>query len=157
MKKWLILLVICCLVPISVNAESNIVGYKTVTKTKKVKVRQKRYLGKFRVTYYCPCARCCGKSNGLTSIGRKARTKRTVAVNPRRIPYRTRLKIGNRWSYVAEDTGGMGNNHIDIFVSSHSRALKLGVDYKRVWAWKYKTKKKKYKIKVPIYEEVNDG
>ena len=74
-------------------------------------------------------------------------------MNPRRIPYRTRLKIGNRWSYVAEDTGGMGNNHIDIFVSSHSRALKLGVDYKRVWAWKYKTKKKKYKLRVPIYAE----
>lgn len=149
--------------PIVHAEEPEIIGYcyetRTKVKTKKVKYKAKRYLGRFRVTFYCPCARCCGRSGGRTSIGRKARSNRTVAVNPRRIPYRTRLKIGSRWTYVAEDTGGMGRNHIDIFVNSHSYALKLGVKHWKVWSWKYTTKKikykKKYKVKVPVYKEVN--
>jgi 3D (Asp-Asp-Asp) domain-containing protein len=130
-----------------------IIGYKKRTVTKKVKIRQKKYLGTFRISYYCPCVRCCGKSNGKTSIGRKATVNRTVAVNPRVIPYRTRLKVGNRWTYVAEDTGGMRGKHLDIFVSSHSQALRLGIAHKKVWSWKYIKRKKKFRIKIPIYEE----
>ena len=78
-------------------------------------------------------------------------------MNRRAIRFGTKLKVGSKWSYVAEDTGGMGMKHLDIFCNSHREALRRGVDYKKVWSWRYVTKRKKYKIKVPIYEEVGKG
>lgn len=162
MKKAISLLLVVLILfnSFSVSAQCRpkpiIVGYRYITKVKKVKVTKKKYLGKFTITYYCPCAYCCGKSDGVTSTGRKAKVKRTVAVNPNVIPYGTKLKIGKTKGYVAEDTGGMGYNHIDIFVSSHAEALRKGVKYKKVWAYKTVTKKKKYRLKIPIYRRTSN-
>lgn len=163
MKKYLLLILMFCVISgMNVNAKENqskvVVGYKTITKTKKVKVKRKTYLGKFRITYYCPCTRCCGYGGGKrTASGTRPKSGRTVGVNRRAIRFGTKLKVGSKWSYVAEDTGGMGMKHLDIFCNSHREALRRGVDYKKVWSWKYVTKRKKYKIKVPIYEEVGKG
>ena len=96
------------------------------------------YLGEFKLTYYCPCVLCCGKEDGITASGTVATEGRTIAVDPSVIPYGSRLKVvfedGSEAVYVAEDCGGsIKNNRIDIFVSSHSKALELGTNHGSVY------------------------
>ena len=85
----------------------------------------------YKVTAYCPCAKCCGKSNGITAAGTRATAGRTVAASSK-FPIGTRLNVGGH-SYVVEDRGGAINgNKIDIFVNSHAEALAWGVRYLNV-------------------------
>lgn len=77
-------------------------------------------------TAYCPCKKCCGKTDGITSTGAKATAGRTIAVDPSIIPYGTEVII-NGHTYVAEDCGGaVKGNDIDIFFNSHEEALQFG-------------------------------
>lgn len=90
-------------------------------------------LGRFKLTSYCSCSRCCGKSDGITATGTKAKQGRTIAVDPSVIPYGTKVII-NGHTYVAEDCGGaIDGNRIDIFFNSHKDALKFGVQYATVY------------------------
>ena len=51
----------------------------------------------------------------------------TVAVDPRVIPYGTRLRINGR-EYIAQDCGGsIKGRKIDIFKESHAECLENGV------------------------------
>ena len=84
------------------------------------------YLGKYKLTYYCSCSKCCGKSNGITASGKKAQEGITVASNS--LPLGTKISIDGH-IYTVQDRGGMASNVIDIFVSSHQKALNLGVKY----------------------------
>lgn len=85
-----------------------------------------RFLGTFRTTGYCPCSRCCGKWGKRTSTGAIPRSGHTVAVDPKVIPYGTKLLI-NGVVYTAEDCGsGVNGKHIDIFYDSHIQALRHG-------------------------------
>lgn len=141
----------------SKKSKWKIIGYETKYIKTKVKYTTKTYLGSFYITYYCPCEQCCGPGGGkITASGTTPKAGRTVGVNPSQIPYGTKLKIGKKDGYVAEDTGGgIGSNHIDIFVNSHAEALDLGTTYKKVWVVKTKYKKKKVKVKIPIYGKTN--
>ena len=139
MKKLIILLLVTCLA----------VSFPAYAKSKTVKVKRKTYLGKFYITYYCPCAECCGAGGGkITASGTTPTAGRTVGVNPSVIPYGTKLQIGKTSGYVAEDTGGgIGYKHIDIFVNSHQEALNKGVAIKTFGL--LPTKRKKFlKIKL---------
>ena len=90
-------------------------------------------LGRFKLTAYCACAKCCGKSDGITATGTKATQGRTIAVDPKVIPYGTEVII-NGHTYVAEDCGGsIKSNRIDIYFDSHKEALKFGVQYADVY------------------------
>ena len=91
-------------------------------------------LGEFKLTAYCSCSKCCGRfSDGITATGTKATQGRTIAVDPKVIPYGTEVTIGGV-VYLAEDCGGaINNNHIDIFFNSHSEALNFGVQYAEVF------------------------
>lgn len=94
--------------------------------------QKSKSLGTFTVTAYCACSKCCGKSDGITATGTKAKQGRTIAVDPRKIPYGTRLKIGGH-TYVAEDCGGaIKGNRLDIFFNNHNDALKFGVQKMKV-------------------------
>lgn len=78
------------------------------------------------LTAYCSCAKCCGKSDGITASGTKAKQGRTIAVDPRYIPYGTEVVIDGV-TYIAEDCGGaIKGNRIDLFFDSHSEALNFG-------------------------------
>ena len=90
-------------------------------------------LGSFRTTGYCPCSRCNGKWGGLTSTGAIPRSSHTIAVDPRVIPYGTRVMI-NGVVYTAEDCGGgVKGNHIDVFYDTHSQALQHGLRSQEVF------------------------
>lgn len=82
----------------------------------------------YKITAYCACAKCCGKATGRTASGTRATAGRTIAA-PRGFSFGTKLSINGK-TYVVEDRGGaIKGNRIDIFVSSHSAALRWGVKY----------------------------
>lgn len=90
-------------------------------------------LGLFELTAYCPCSRCCGKwANGITATGTTATEGRTIAVDPRVIPYGSTVTIyfadGTSHTYTAEDCGGaIKENRIDVFFDDHQAAREFGV------------------------------
>lgn len=82
----------------------------------------------YKITAYCPCAKCCGKTTGITAMGTKATAGRTVAASSK-FSFGTKLNI-NGHTYTVEDRGGaIKGNKIDIFVNSHAEALAWGVRY----------------------------
>ena len=88
-------------------------------------------IGTYKVTAYCACSKCCGKSTGITASGKKATAGRTIAA-PSNFAFGTKLKIGDN-VYVVEDRGGaIKGNRIDIFMDSHSAALQWGSRYMTV-------------------------
>ncbi len=84
------------------------------------------------ITAYCPCVKCCGKSDGITASGTKAKQGRTVAVDPRYIPYGTEIIIDGQ-TYIAEDCGGaIKCSKIDLYFDNHIDALNFGKQTKTV-------------------------
>lgn len=82
----------------------------------------------YKITAYCPCAKCCGKTTGRTAMGTRATAGRTVAASSK-FAFGTKLNI-NGHTYTVEDRGGaIKGNKIDIFVNSHAEALAWGVRY----------------------------
>ena len=91
------------------------------------------YLGEFKVTAYCACMKCCGKTDGITATGTKATQGRTIAVDPKVIPYGMKVMFNGN-TYVAEDCGGsIKQNKIDLYFDSHQDALDWGVQYHEVY------------------------
>ena len=83
-------------------------------------------LGNFQITYYCACEICCNKADGITATGTPVVEGRTIAVDPRVIPYGTKVIIGGH-IFTAEDCGGaIQGNHIDIYVNNHAEAEAFG-------------------------------
>ncbi len=91
-------------------------------------------IGTHRLSFYCPCAVCNGRSDGKTKIGTKMAEGRTIAVDSRIIPLGSRVYIDGYGVFIAEDIGGaIKGNRIDVCVSSHSRAYDIGIDYADVY------------------------
>lgn len=112
---------------------------KTITETEFIYVAPEqaqqplKSLGIFTATHYCPCVKCCGKTDGITATGTKAAEGRTIAVDPNVIPYGTEVII-NGGTYIAEDCGGaVKGKRVDIFCDSHETALMNGVKYVEVF------------------------
>jgi len=83
-------------------------------------------LGMFKTTAYCPCKSCSGRWGGRTSTGTVATAGHTISVDPKVIPYGSRLMIGGV-IYTAEDCGsGVKGNHIDIFFNTHGETRAYG-------------------------------
>ena len=84
------------------------------------------------VTHYCTCARCCGKSDGITASGRMATPGVTVAVDESIIPLGSDVLVdygdGELHYMRADDVGGsVKGAHIDLCVESHEAAIQAGV------------------------------
>lgn len=89
-------------------------------------------VAKINTSAYCSCARCCGKSNGITSSGAPAKEWYTIAAGSG-LPIGTVVYIPalankpNGGWFVVEDRGGaISNNKIDIYMGSHSAAIQFG-------------------------------
>lgn len=97
------------------------------------------FLGEFTLTAYCPGRCCCGKwASGCTATGTLATEGRTIAVDPKVIPYGSRVLLiwpdGTQHSYIAEDCGGgVNGNHIDVFFDDHQAARVFGVQSAMVY------------------------
>ena len=95
-------------------------------------------LGEFRLTFYCPCYQCSEGWGHQTASGAYATEGRTIAVDPRVIPYGTEVRIGDH-VFVAEDRGGgIKGKRIDIFMEDHERCNQAGVQYSEIYIKKPK-------------------
>lgn len=95
-----------------------------------------KYLGDFKITHYCceTFEHICGTGTGITASGTQVTAGRTVAVDPKVIPYGTQLYIEGYGWRIAEDCGGeVKNAQIDIAVETHVDALAMGVTSGGVW------------------------
>ena len=94
------------------------------------------YLGDFKLTHYCCEKRkhICGTGNGITATGTEVTAGRSIAVDPKVIPYGSQVYIEGYGFRIAEDCGGaVKKQHIDIAVSTHDEALQIGVKRGGVW------------------------
>ena len=94
------------------------------------------YMGEFKLTHYCCEKRnhICGTGNGVTATGTQVTAGRTVAVDPKTIPYGSQVYVEGYGWRTAEDCGSaVKNKQIDIAVETHSDALSMGVTSGGVW------------------------
>lgn len=104
-----------------------IVSKMEIVKAETIPAERWESLGEFTLTFYCPCYRCSEGWGHKTASGATAEEGVTVAVDPRVIPYGTRLRINGR-EYIAQDCGGsIKGRKIDIFKESHAECLKNGI------------------------------
>lgn len=102
----------------------------------KSKEYQLVYLGEHKLTHYCneKYKHICGNGDGLTAIGTQTTVGKTVAVDPKKIPYGSQIYIEGYGWRTAEDCGsGVKGNQIDILVDTHSEAYAMGVQSGGVW------------------------
>jgi len=80
-------------------------------------------LGTYKLTAYCPCKKCCGKSPshpayGITASGEVAEEGITVAMSG--YPFGTRIYIEGIGERIVQDRGGSVTKQVvDIFASTH--------------------------------------
>lgn len=95
----------------------------------------------FLTTAYCPCEKCCGKTDGISASNKKCVANHTIAAGNKYplgtvmyIPELSNTQSGG-W-YEVEDRGGaISNLRLDIFFNTHEEAIQYGV--KNVEAYVY--------------------
>ena len=85
-----------------------------------------------KLTAYC-CENyphiCNNGDSTFTAIGTRTTPGRTIAVDPRVIPYGSEVVI-NGHTYIAEDCGcSVKGNHIDVLFATHQEAVNFGIQY----------------------------
>ena len=80
----------------------------------------------FTVTGYCPCKKCCGKTDGITASGAKATPNHTIAA-PSNYAFGTKIVLDGVGTFYVEDRGGLiKGNRLDRFFNTHQEALNWG-------------------------------
>ena len=105
-------------------AASNTLAKKVTGKTPMVKT--------FNTSAYCSCAKCCGKTTGITSSGAKASSWYTIAAG-KAYPIGTVIYIpalkdkpNGGWFVVQDRGGAISNNRLDVYMGTHSAAIQFG-------------------------------
>ena len=92
------------------------------------------YLGRFKITHYCPCNICNGGYGNHTAWAGEIIPGQTIAVDPNIIGKLQWVYIDGYGVRRAEDCGGgVKGNHIDVAVPTHKMAMDMGVVYRDVW------------------------
>lgn len=89
--------------------------------------------GRYTVTAYCPCKKCCGRfADGVTASGDPVTVNggKFVAADPS-IPLRTFVSVdgynGGRPVPVLDRGGAIKGRRIDCFFPTHKEALEFGI------------------------------
>ena len=79
----------------------------------------RKYMGEFTlVAYY---------QGSITSTGTRPKVNHTIAVDPKVIPYGSKVYIEGYGTFIAEDCGGgIKGNMIDIYMSSYNECIQFG-------------------------------
>lgn len=117
------------------NTNSSLESAKHIKQKKKSKKKHKERKGvQFLITAYCPCCDCSEGYGKITSTGKIPKQGRTIAVDPKVIPYGTKVKIKGLGTFIAEDCGGaIKGNRIDIYFESHADTERFGVQRRTVF------------------------
>lgn len=132
MNKILVSLIVAMIFLSGIKCEFKNEEDKTGRKETEGKIEEEKW-EVYKLTAYCPCEKCCGKSDGITASGTKATEGRTIAVDTEIIPYGTEVLVEGLGKFIAEDCGGViKGNRIDIYFNSHEDALEFGVQERKV-------------------------
>lgn len=94
----------------------------------------KRNFGKFSLSWYTPIELKKPREKLRTATGSKPKEGRTIAVDPKVIPYGSTVYIEGYGYYIAEDTGSaIKGNRIDVFIEDYDKAKQLGRRIANVW------------------------
>lgn len=91
-------------------------------------------LGLSKITGYCACEKCTGKTAendayGITATGTNATAGRTLAVNPHAVNLGSIVEIDGV-EYIAEDTGAdLWGTEYRIYFDTHEEAQEYGTRY----------------------------
>lgn len=105
-------------------AKNSELAIKVVGITPKIRV--------LNTSSYCPCEKCCNKTDGITASGEKAKAWYTVAAGQGykmgTIIYIPSLsdKPNGGWFMVQDRGGAISSEKLDIYLNSHSEALQYG-------------------------------
>lgn len=93
----------------------------------------KKNMGKFQLSFYTPTELKKPYEKLRTATGTKPKEGRTIAVDPKVIPYGTLVYIEGFGYRIAEDCGGaIKGNRIDVFMMDYNKAISLGKPYANV-------------------------
>ena len=71
-----------------------------------------------------------GNGDGVTATGTVPSRGRTIAVDPRQIPYGSRVYINGTGPYIAEDTGGaIRGKRLDIYFGDGAEAYREAIEW----------------------------
>ncbi|MDE6625426.1 MAG: SH3 domain-containing protein [Lachnospiraceae bacterium] len=116
------------------SSNSNSDTYQGATTTPVTATESGECIGTFTITAYCGCDKCSSGS-GKTASGTTPTEGRTIAADTSILPYGTQVVIDGI-VYTVEDCGsGVKGNHIDIFFSTHKKAMAFG--RKSIKVYKY--------------------
>ena len=91
----------------------------------------------WKITAYCACVKCCGKTDGITASGQRVQYG-MVACNW--LKFGTRVHIEGLGWFVVADRGAkslFGDKkhhikHLDVYMPTHKQARRFGVQYREV-------------------------
>ena len=106
-----------------------------ITQQPDIKDFPNKKLGRFTLSWYSPKELGKTKPSELrTSTGTIPIEGRTIAVDPKIIPYGSIVYIQDYGYFIAEDCGGdIKDNRIDVFTASHANAIQQGKKVAQVW------------------------
>jgi len=89
---------------------------------------------RMRVTAYCPCSLCCGRSaDGRTANGHRIKHWDHFVAAPKNYPFGTEFIVpqynGDKPIKAIDRGGSIKGNRLDVFFQSHTRAARWGVKY----------------------------
>lgn len=95
----------------------------------------------FTTTAYCPCEKCCGKTDGISAANKKCIANHTIAAGKTYplgtvmyIPALSNTQSGG-W-YEVEDRGGaITDSKLDIFFDTHEEAIQYGIKDLEVYVY----------------------
>lgn len=92
-------------------------------------------LGIYTISHYCDCPICTGTSKGSrTASGVKPKEGRTIACDGKTLKMGDIVYIETIGLRICEDRGGaIKDNRIDLFISDHEKAKKLGIKKVKVY------------------------
>ncbi len=91
----------------------------------------------WKVTAYDACLKCCGKTDGITASGKPAKYG-YVACNW--LKFGQKVRIEGLGVFTVQDRGARSQfgdkkhhiRHLDVYLPTHTQALKFGVKYLQV-------------------------
>lgn len=87
----------------------------------------------YTITAYCPCEKCCGKTDGITASGVKAVQGVTVAADTRKLGFGTKIYIDGVGERIVQDTGSaIKGKKIDLYFENHQEAWNFGRQTRQV-------------------------
>ena len=94
-----------------------------------------QYIGIYKITHYCDCEVCTLTPKGSkTATGKKPVDGITIACDGKILKMGDVVYIEGYGKRICQDRGGaIKHKKIDVFVSSHSKAKKLGIKNRKVY------------------------